>query len=142
MWRDPVSVYLPEKPKLEYLYAQIISVSWEFYALNQEDMWLHLILVLLTQCCTVMLNQTDYLTTKTERGYEGEVVRLTCGPGGIVTILSVLVGSQAGSGGRCEGQTDQGPFQGNCRGNRKCFIHISSSLLQSVSLPCSGGGDR
>ena len=56
----------------------------------QADMWLHLILVVMTQCCTAMrdnLGQTlaGYLTTRTERGYEGEEVEMTCDPGNKVT---------------------------------------------------------
>lgn len=134
-------------------------------------MWLHLILALLTQSWTVRNNPlvtlTNYLTTKTERGCEGEVVHITCGPGNKVTTLSlrlsqltillfppqlsiqsVLVGSQAGSapcgGGEvgCEAQSDQGVVQRQCQGRQQCSFNISAQLLESQSLPCSGGGDR
>ena len=59
-------------------------------ALHQADMWQHLILVVMTQCCTAMrdnLGQTlaGYLTTRTERGFEGEDVYMTCRPGNRVT---------------------------------------------------------
>ena len=134
-------------------------------------MWVHLILVMLTQSWSVRNNPlvtlTNYLTTKTERGCEGEVVHITCGPGNKVTplslslsqlnielftpqlsIQSVLLGSQAGSdpcgGGtvRCEAQSDQGVVQRQCQGRQECSFNISGHLLESQSLPCSGNGDR
>ena len=56
-------------------------------------MWLHLILVILTQSWSVRNNPlvtlTNYLTTKTERGCEGQVVHITCGPGNKVTTITL-----------------------------------------------------
>ena len=148
-------------------------------------MRLHLILLMvLSQCWSVrtsnplvspLVSLTNYLHTKTERGCQGEVVHITCGPGNKVTaqsltrskisnsflsqisIQSVLVGSQPGSDpcgggagvgdggggeGRCEAQSDQGQVQRQCQGRQECSFHVSGSLLESQSLPCSGDGDR
>ena len=129
-------------------------------------MWLYLILVVLTQCCTG--RHTDarekYFITKTERGYQSEVVQIACDPGTEVTkhclslsklnnvefsqveILSVSVGSQKG----CGSQSDRWQrmeqemrldrmVEERCRGAKQCSFTISGSLLQSE---CSGGGDR
>ena len=59
-------------------------------------MWLHLIVLLVTQCSSraavrnnPLLTLTNSLTTNTERGWRGEVVHITCRPGNKVTTLSV-----------------------------------------------------
>ena len=88
-----------------YLGLTRVFISWDQISLlgvvcqwpppppQQADMWVHLILVMLTQSWSVRNNPlvtlTNYLTTKTERGCEGEVVHITCGPGNKVTPLSL-----------------------------------------------------
>ena len=133
----------------------------------QADMWLHLIVLLVTQCSSraavrnnPLLTLTNSLTTNTERGWRGEVVHITCRPGNKVTTLSVspssilislfpaqlsiqsvLVGSPGGSGGRCESQSDPGlvVVQRECQGRQECHITVPDHLLQAEALLCSGG---
>ena len=53
-------------------------------------MWLHIIVVILTQCCSTVKNSywrnmANYLAIKTERRSEGEMFHIACDPKNKVT---------------------------------------------------------